>query len=519
MLTALLLCLPAAAATLDLTLRLDTVDPEAAWARLPFDVPEGTAELELRRLSATPGVVVDLGLVEPAGALRGWSGGNTEPAIVGVEAASRSYNAGPLPTGAWAVLIGLPGRPTGPVEVELQIELREAPSLAPEPQRAPYAPPAPLRTGRAWYAGDLHVHSHQSGDADPDATLDAVAVAARAGGLDFVLISDHNTDAHLQLLNDAQARHPDLLLLPGVEWTTHKGHALAPGVTSPPPFWVGFEGLRAEFAVDEVQAQGGLFAPAHPTLNLGPACLGCAFEHSLPAESIDALEVSTIDIDVVGTLLLDAGLRLWDQLCDQGRHVTPVGGSDDHAAGAGTGPFSSPVGRPRTLVEAEALSVEAILAGMRAGRTMVQLGGEGDPLVILEAEGRVGDTVEAAAATVSATVEGGAGGALEWWVDGEKVHTDAVDSDPWVGSYTLDAPDQGEARVRAMIVRDGLPRTLTSHIWLRLPADSGAQQGKAEAGACGCSGGPSAGPLALILALIPALRRRPRQTTPSRRDP
>ena len=118
---------------------------------------------------------------------------------------------------------------------------------------------------------------------------------------------------------------------------------------------------------------------------------------------------------------------------------------------------------------------------------------------------------EAAEATVEATVEGGAGGALEWWVDGEKVRTDAVDSDPWVGSYALTAPAQGEARVRAMIVRDGLPRTLTSHIWLRLPADSGVQQGKAEAGACGCTGSPGAGPLALALALIPALRRRPRR--------
>jgi hypothetical protein len=217
---------------------------------------------------------------------------------------------------------------------------------------------------------------------------------------------------------------------------------------------------------------------------------------------------------LAGVLL--TGITLMTCLSVLGRNTTGATLVGDFeltgvAAGAGTGPFSSPVGRPRTLVEAEALSVEAILDGLRAGRTMIQLGGEGDPLVILEAEGRVGDTVEAAEATVEATVEGGAGGALEWWVDGEKVRTDAVDSDPWVGSYALAAPAQGEARVRAMIVRDGLPRTLTSHIWLRLPADSGAQQGKAEAGACGCRGVPGAGPLALALALIPALRRRPRR--------
>lgn len=514
MIASLLLTLAAEAAPVDLRLRLDSVDPDAAWARLPFPVPAGAAELELRRVSATPGVVVDLGLVEPDGTLRGWSGGNTEPAIVGVDAASRSYRAGPLAAGDWSVLVGLPGAPTGPIEIDLQVEVRTEATLAPEPQRSAYAAPAPLRRGRGWYAGDLHVHSHQSGDADPDATLDAVIEAARDGGLDFVLVSDHNTAAHLQLLNDAQARHPDVLLLPGVEWTTHKGHALAPGVTSPPPFWVGFEGMDAAQAAAAVATQGGLFTPAHPTLNLGPACLGCAWQHALPATAIDALEVSTIDIDVVGTLLLDGALRMWDDLCDTGRHVTPVGGSDDHAAGAGAGAFSSPIGRPRTLVEADDLSVDSILAGLRAGRTMVQLGGEGDPLVILDAPGRVGDTVEAEQVQVEVVVQAGAGGSVEWWVDGVKVRTDPVDADPWVGQYPLTAPDIGETRVRAMIIRDGLPRTLTSHIWLRRPVDSGVSASKNETEqGCSCSApAPSLYGVPMILVGLGTcgLRRRQR---------
>jgi subfamily B ATP-binding cassette protein MsbA len=57
----------------DAVLVLDVagLPPEAAWGFVPFTVPPGTAELELRRLDATPGVVVDLGLVEPGGRLRG----------------------------------------------------------------------------------------------------------------------------------------------------------------------------------------------------------------------------------------------------------------------------------------------------------------------------------------------------------------------------------------------------------------------------------------------------------------
>jgi MYXO-CTERM domain-containing protein len=507
---------PAARADEVVVLELDlgSVDPAAAWARLPFEVPAGTAELELRRASATEGVVVDLGLLEPGGALRGWSGGNAEPAVVGVEAASRSYRAGPLPEGAWHALVGLPGLPEGPVSVRLEVELRAAPTLAPEPDRAPYAPPAPLRRGRAWVAGDFHVHSRESGDADPAADLDAVAEAARAAGLDFVLLSEHNTDAHLQLLAAAQARHPDLLLLPGVEWTSHRGHALVPGATSPPPFWVGLDGLTAADAAADAAAQGALFAPAHPALDLGALCLGCAWTHELPPEAIDALEVATLDVELVGTFLFDGAVGLWDELCDQGRHVVPLGGSDDHAAGQGEGPFSSPVGRPRTLVEVDELSVEGLLAGLRAGRTVVQLGGEGDPMVVLEAEGRVGDTIEAAAATLTVEVTGGAGGELQWWVDGALAAAAPVDADPWTGAHELVAPAAGEARARALLVRDGLPRTVTSHLWLRRPADSGAPGAAdpgAKAGGCGCAAG--AGPLAaglwgLIAALIAAARRR-----------
>ena len=38
-------------------------------------------------------------------------------------------------------------------------------------------------------------------------------------GLDFVEFSEHNTTSQLQYLTAVQARHPDVLLLPGIEVT------------------------------------------------------------------------------------------------------------------------------------------------------------------------------------------------------------------------------------------------------------------------------------------------------------
>jgi hypothetical protein len=77
------------------TLDGDVPTGEETHFFLPFDVPAGTGEIEVAHddLSATN--ILDWGLDDPNG-FRGWGGGNVEPAIVGVDAASRSYLPGPI---------------------------------------------------------------------------------------------------------------------------------------------------------------------------------------------------------------------------------------------------------------------------------------------------------------------------------------------------------------------------------------------------------------------------------------
>ena len=62
---------------------------------VPFEVPEGIAELEVRHDDQSADNILDWGLVDPDG-FRGWGGGNDEPAVVGVDAASRKV--APRPT-------------------------------------------------------------------------------------------------------------------------------------------------------------------------------------------------------------------------------------------------------------------------------------------------------------------------------------------------------------------------------------------------------------------------------------
>src|SRR5581483_3877987 len=149
---------------------------------LPFTVPPGTVEIEVRHESRTPGNALDFGVDDPAG-YRGWGGGTSEPAVIGSQAASRAYVPGPIPPGTWRVIVGKASVVAWPAVYHVEVELRAAATLMPQPGRRPYAPAAPLRAGRRYYAGDLHVHSLESTDARP--TLMEIAALARSRDLDF----------------------------------------------------------------------------------------------------------------------------------------------------------------------------------------------------------------------------------------------------------------------------------------------------------------------------------------------
>jgi hypothetical protein len=158
---------------------------------VPFQVPDGIVEIEIRHDNLTPGNILDWGLDDPNG-FRGWGGGNSEPAIVGVEAATPSYVPGPIPAGTWEVVVGKARIDELPALYRIEIFLRTEATLEDQP-RTPYQDPGVLDDEARWYAGDFHVHSRQSGDADP--TIEEALDYAKGVGLDFVMLSEHNTNS------------------------------------------------------------------------------------------------------------------------------------------------------------------------------------------------------------------------------------------------------------------------------------------------------------------------------------
>jgi hypothetical protein len=513
---------------------------------IPFEVPRGTLELQIHHDDLSEDNILDWGLDDPAGA-RGWGGGDPADAIIGALAATRSYRAGPIQPGTWRVVVGKAKIAARPAEYEVTITLRGAPTLAPQPERRPYEP-VTLGGGRRWYAGDFHVHSRESGDASP--TLDEVALFARARGLDFVVLTEHNTVSHLDLIADAQSRHPELLLIPGIEFTTYAGHANVIGAAAWIDHRIGQPGVTIEAAAAAARAGGALFSINHPELDLGDLCIGCAWKHQLDPAQIDALEIATGGLDKAGKFYTAAAIARWEQLCGQGHKIAAIGGSDDHKAGVELGSFQSPIGDPTTLVLADTLSAAAIIAGVRAGRTAVKLQGPADPSIEFDADiPPVDGTITADQVTLRAIVRGApAGSRVRFVEDGAPRPDQEVSGDPFELSELAVAPGAGESRWRVELLIEGKVRTITSHLWLSPGTDSGSgsstagettgaadpstsdpstsdpsgtsaataagSQDTSEAG-CGCVADPARAPLrsalALLLpgALIRRRRRRP----------
>jgi len=433
---------------------------------LPFEVPAGTVEIEVHLDDMDEDTILDWGVDDPSGH-RGWGGGNTEAAIIGVDAASRSYEAGPIEPGTWQVVVGkakLAG-PTASYHVE--ITFRDAPTLAVDPDRGPYEPAGPIGAGGRWVQGDLHVHSIHSGDAS--ASLDAIADLARAEGLDFVVLTEHNVVSGSDFLTAAQARHPDVLLIPGIEVTTYQGHAGAIGATT----WVDHrlgqtdeDGVvDAQDLADAVTDQGAVFSIHHPTLDLGQLCIGCAWDLEIP-EGVGGVEIGNGSWSPTGSLFTPSAIAFWDALCADGHRLAALGGSDDHRAGENLGTFDTPIGTSRTAVWVEELTVEGVLDGIRAQRTQVLLDGRASPLLEVVPAGGEQDGVFVDPAPGVRLVLPDEDGELHWFVDGEDVGGGEVEDGESI--LAVDAPPGPDSvRVRAEWWVDDHPTTVTSHVWLQ----------------------------------------------------
>jgi hypothetical protein len=450
-----------------LHLESDILPAGGDYVVVPFTVPAGTVEFDIVRTTTPSTAILDFGVWDQAAAWRGWSGGLTDPTTIGVADSTRGYMPGPITAGDWQLVIGKAKLGGATAHYTADLTFKDAATLTPR-TRAAWQPTV-VATGQRWYSGDLHVHSHESGDAP--ATFDQIFALAQSRQLDFVVMSDHNTVSQQSLVAALQPTLTNLLIVRGIEVTTYAGHGGAIGASVYVDHRIGLNSRDVTGLIADVNAQGGVFVVNHPVLDLGTACIGCAWkEVNTPWDQIAGIELQTGDYDTGLALFTKNAVALWDTQLDAGAQLAAAGGSDDHRAGINEGTPPSQIGTPTTRVFADELSEPAIVAAIKAGRTQVALRGPDDPLIDLTTRGpmplTIGDTLTAHRADLTAHVAGGAGLALVIVVNGAEATRASVDGADWSHDFSVDVPATG-GRVRAEL-RDGLdqPVVITSHLWL-----------------------------------------------------
>ncbi len=214
-------------------------------------------------------------------------------------------------------------------------------------------------TARRWYAGETHSHSrHSDGAGSPQELFQAAADT----GLDFLILSDHNTISGWADIDG----HTPLLVIPGQELTTFFGHAVVAGTQQ----YVDWRTEGREASLNQAAAaarnMGGIFTIAHPFMVGEPLCCGCRWEYqSTDFQLVDAMEIWSGSWSK-NALFNWLAVQWWDELLSQGHTVTGVAARDIHQLDQLRLDDAA-----NTRVLAWDCRAEAIIDGIRQGRVCV----------------------------------------------------------------------------------------------------------------------------------------------------
>jgi hypothetical protein len=296
--------------------------------------------------------IIDLGLIAPNGSQVGASGSDKLSFEISETFATPGYNKTRLIPGEWNIILGAYKVASQGIMVayELTFEYGEVRLLK----------------------GDLHTHTVAS---DGVLTLEELGKHARAHGLDFLAITDHNQ----VISSDALPDIPGLTMIPGVEWTHYKGHANFTGVDK--PFGGSFiantpQEVTAKF--QEAHQNGALITINHPFDENVP------FTFDLETLPFDCYEVwngpmRMSNIQAIGT---------WSGMLASGKKTPIVCGSDYHRSQL----FLYP-GGPTTCVYAPSAGRSDILSALKLGHSYLVYAPDGPTLEFKAGDAIMGDSV------------------------------------------------------------------------------------------------------------------------------
>ncbi len=270
------------------------------------------------------------------------------------------------------------------------------------PLSASFKPAAlsPSAPKRSWYKGDLHAHSTVS---DGKASVADMVKNAEEQGLDFFVLSDHNTNKHW---SDPAYVSNKLTLLYGFEWTMNQsmsgtGHA---NIWSNKTFdFTGFSASLGDFSLDERSSsdvpsaislsralstddQEILFSINHPLTDTYNWLYPIAISHEA-----DGIEVWNGPRQ--GDADFKAAQNFYKEFINSGRRPTMLSGTDIHDLAPGNS-------RAVTWVYAESKSGLDILRALKRGNAFISYSTEGPRILFTARQGKreymMGDSIDPA---------------------------------------------------------------------------------------------------------------------------
>jgi hypothetical protein len=387
---------PAATAE-DIELR-GTITPEKLGTHemLAFTVPEGIERISIDLISPgfQKGMYLTAGLFDP----QRYRGEGRSQFTVSPVDATGPYLSGPITPGTWHVAIGYNYvAPQAHGEFTVKIHL----SRQLDPEHYPVLNPKP-----GWYRGDLHSHTgltdgmckSQSG-ANVPCPVSRLLAAAASQHLDFLAVTDHNTQAHFNQLMQDQLFYDQMLLIAGEEVTTVKGHANVWGTEGFLDYRTAQTGFTVNDLFDQAHKLHALVSINHAYWPYDGRCPGCGWGWAPITDfsKVDAVEIIN-GYHEHGSWFTPPpgnGIPFWEAQLAKGFRPTGVGGGDEHRAGEQL-PLHDGVGIPTTVVYARELSQPAILEGIQAGHVYIKVTGpDGPDLYLRSGAAIMGDEITA----------------------------------------------------------------------------------------------------------------------------
>ena len=214
--------------------------------------------------------------------------------------------------------------------------------------------------GKTWYKGNLHTHTTVT---DGKKTPEEVIALYRENGYDFLSLTDHWKHSETRMTDDG------MLLLRGCEYNINGAdilagvfHIVAIGEREPAKLdrELANGTYTAQDIVDAIHAVGGIAILAHPAWSL-ETC-----EQILPLNGFDGIEIYNSVSGLPRNCRPYSG-EVIDQLAARGKVFTSMCADDSHF-------YQNEACMSYIYVQADALTEEAILDAIRAGRGMATQG-------------------------------------------------------------------------------------------------------------------------------------------------